>query len=486
MSLLHMFLALALASIFQDAERAAPEPAPAAEPVALELVKDPSTGLEMLRGVHRVPENRATREGRTLGLDIVVLPAIGEDPAPDPVFFIAGGPGQRATDVVGSMAKRYAWLRERRDLVFVDQRGTGGDHRLQCTPSETIELQTLLDPLFERQWLVDCAERLSKRADLTMYTTPIAADDLDEVRRALGYDEINLIGGSYGTRASLVYLRRHESSVRSMVLDGVAPIAFRNPLYHAQGAQDALEGLVTRCADDPDCAEAFPDPLADLAAVLERLEKEPAPVTIPHPLSGESVELRLSREAFAESLRGMLYSSRTARRIPLLLRRAAAGDLAPFASFGVQRSLALSRALSLGMLLCVTCPEDVARIREDEISAATQGTFLGDGRVRMQRSICEEWPSGSAPAAYGEPVRSDVPVLLLSGTLDPVTPPRWGAEAARHLSRSRHVVVEGAHGVGGPCIDSIVGEFLESPESVSTLDTGCAAKVKLPPFDLGR
>ncbi len=474
-------LAGSLAVTIQDAPAKAMTP----EPVDLELERDSASGLEMLRGVYRVPENRVMRTGRTLGLDIIVLPAKSDQPEPDPVFFIAGGPGQQATTLVDLMMSRYGWMQEKRDLVFVDQRGTGGDHLLQCTPDGVLDVQTLLDPLFDSEWLVDCAERLSKRADLRFYTTPIAADDLDEVRRALGYEKINLIGGSYGTRATLVYLRRHEATVRTAILNGVAPIAFRNPLYHASGAQGALEGLFERCASDPFCAEAFPDLAGDWDKVWKHFEAGPVSVTVRHPQTREPVEVRFSRAAFAESVRGMLYSSQTAVLIPRLLHAAAAGDLAPFASAGAQRSLALSRGLALGMLLSVTCPEDVARIRDDEIEALTRDTFLASGRVRSQQAICARWPRGELPAGYGQPVRSKtVPVLLLSGTLDPVTPPRWGVEAARHLERSRHVVVEGSHFVGGECLSGIVRQFLLSADP-SSLDTSCAGDVPWPAFDLG-
>ncbi|MEQ8765108.1 MAG: alpha/beta hydrolase [Planctomycetota bacterium] len=448
------------------------------EPVDLELVRE--GGLEMLRGVHRVPEDRATGRGRTLGLDIVVLPALGDDPAPDPIFFLAGGPGQRATDLVSMIAARYPGLRQRRALVFVDQRGTGGDHRLACD-FDSGDLQSRLNPMFRAEDVAACARELSASADLRLYTTPIAMDDLDEVRRALGYEKINLMGGSYGTRACLVYLRRHEPTVRSVVLNGVAPIAFRNPLYHAREAQMALDGLLKRCAEDPACSEAFPDSAGDLAKILAVLDEKPATVTIAQ--GGEKHALVLTRAAFAESLRGMLYSSSTASRIPLLLHRGASGDLSPFVQFALQRNAALRSMLALGMLLSVTCPEDVARINPDEIEALTKDTFLGDGRVRQQIEACASWPSGSVGESYGQPVRSDVPVLILSGRCDPVTSPTFGEEAAKHLPSSRHVVVEGAHFVGGACIDDLIRQFLETADAKG-LDVDCAKRVTLPAFEV--
>src|SRR6185436_7228394 len=209
------------------------------------------------RGTYTVFENRAAKSGHTLDLTVVVLHARSAEPAPDPVFFLAGGPGQDASTLVEQWVD--APMREERDVVLVSQRGTGGSMRLGCSYGDGTDLQSYLGPMFTADVFRACLTELAARADLTQYSTCTAMDDLDEVRAALGYEEIDLYGGSYGTRAALVYMRQHPRTVRCAILEGVAPIAFTNPLFHAREAQSALELIFAECDGTPACHEAFPD-----------------------------------------------------------------------------------------------------------------------------------------------------------------------------------------------------------------------------------
>ncbi len=451
---------------------------------AIELTPLPGTDPEdgIVTGRYEVFENRVENVGRTIHLDVVVMKATGPDPKPDPVFWIAGGPGQRATSLWRGW--RQSWMRAERDVVLVDQRGTGGDHALRCdTAGDASDLQAYLDPLFHVEEFERCRKKLEKSHDLRFYTTPLAMDDLDEVRAVLGYETINLMGGSYGTRASLVFLRRHPESVRTVFLNGVAPIAFTNPLYHASEAQAGLERIFAECAADPACAAAFPELEEEFHAVMERLAAKPAEVELQRADGSGTVTLLLDQGAFAEAVRTLMYYLPNNRRVPLLIHQAYGGDYREFARTGLNQNRGIRDSLAIGMLLCVTCAEDLPRVDPDSIAELTAGTFLGDGRVRSQLAVCEIWPKGIVPESYGDPVVSDKPVLVLSGTHDPVTGPGWGAEAARHLSNGLHVVAPGAHGVSGPCIDSIVRAFLERA-SVEGLDTSCVESMTLPPFEL--
>jgi pimeloyl-ACP methyl ester carboxylesterase len=441
----------------------------------------PDTEAEARCGTYTVWENRALAAGRTIDINIIVIPALSESPRPDPIVPLSGGPGGAATTGVRGWARSS--FRRDRDIVLVDQRGTGKSNPLYCQVAVEGDLQSYLDPAFTAEKFARCRERLEPLADLTQYTTPIFADDLHEILLAFGYDKVNLTGGSYGTRAALVYMRRHPETVRTAVLNGVAPIAFRNPLYHAYESQKALELTFGGCAAEPDCHTAFPNLEQEFAELIERLEREPAQVTLPHPETGEQVTLSMSRYAFAEALRTSMYYLNVARAVPLLIHRAYEADYAFFVDLGLRNNMAIVDALAFGMLLSVTCPEDLSRIDEDEIAALTDGTFLGDHRVRNQLAACSVWPARELPAGYGEPVSVEVPTLLLSGTIDPVTSPRWGAEAASHLPNSLHLVVPAAHGAGGPCISTIRHEFLEKG-SVEGLDTSCVSEISLPPFNL--
>jgi pimeloyl-ACP methyl ester carboxylesterase len=440
----------------------------------------PGTQEEARCGTYTVFENREASAGRTIELNIMVLLARSGEPRPDPVFPLAGGPGQGAT----LTARRWvdSWMRDERDIVLVDQRGTGKSNPLHCDmPGSDDNPQSYLEPVFSAKVFEPCRGKLEQIADLTQYTTPIAADDLNEVRAALGYERINLVGGSYGTRAALVYMRRHTRTVRTAILNGVAPIGFRNPLFHAHEAQQALEKTFRDCAEDPACHAAFPDLEQEFEELMTNLEKAPATVSIPHPVTGEDVTVSLSRYAFAEALRTTMYYLPAARDVPLLIHSAYEGDFDVFARVGIASNRGIVDALQFGMLLSVTCPEDVARIAPEEIPRLTDGTFLGETRVRGQIEACSVWPVAKVPANYGEPVNVETPTLVLSGTIDPVTSVRWGEEAARHLPNGLHVVAPGAHGVGGPCIRSIQQAFLEAA-SVEGLDIGCVADMELPPF----
>ncbi|MFC2167703.1 alpha/beta hydrolase [Acidobacteriota bacterium] len=447
----------------------------------LKTEEDSLIGGNISTGTFTVFENRDSRNGRTIKLDVVILHAFGEAPKPDPFFPLAGGPGADVTRSVDAYKK--SWIREERDIVFVSQRGTGGDNRLDCVTATSDEnLQSYLDPLFNLDHFRACLDELQKYFDLTMYSTCMAADDLNDLRLALDYETINLTGTSYGTRAALVYMRRHPETVRSAILNGVLPIANKNPLFHAFSAQEAIQLLLADCFDNSECRLAFPNLENEFLSVLERLE-EPAGVFVDHPVTQERVLVNLDRGSFIEALRTMMYSYGRNRQVPYLIHQAFLGDYEQFATTGIQSSRNIRRSLALGMLLCVTCGEDLSRVTDDEIFRFTQGTFLGDSRVRQQMAVCEFWPKSSLPENFGDPVRVDIPVLLLSGTMDPVTPPVWGTEAANHLSNSFHLVLPGAHGVGGDCIRSIEKQFLESGD-VENLDISCTDFIEPVPYKI--
>ena len=462
----------------QSAVRALPE----GSPIALESCPVPGRdGESMLCGILEVWENRHARQGRRIPINVVLLEATGANPDATPVVIVAGGPGQAATTFAGFVAAHP--LRSKYDVLLVDQRGTGGSNPLHCTlGGSEDDLQGYLSGAFPpADIFATCRRDLSKIADLAQYSSVDAAHDLDAVRAALGYEQLNLSGGSYGTRASLAYMRAYPKRVRTAVLNGVAPISFENPLFHARGAQRALDMIFEECRRDAACNEAFGDPQVDFDAIVTRLRRAPAAIEIDHPTSGEKVTLSLNEETFYEGLRTFTYGTPGTRRLPQILDRASKGELEPLLVAALRSTRGIQEILHWGMLLAVTCSEDVDRISEDEIVRETANTFLGDARVRLQKAACAGWPRSTLPRDWAKDVNAPVPTLLLSGTLDPVTPPEFGELAARHLPKSLHIVAPGAHGVGGPCIDKITERFLETA-SVDSLDTSCVADLELPPF----
>jgi pimeloyl-ACP methyl ester carboxylesterase len=450
--------------------------------VALEPCRTPDGNTEGLCGKYEVYENRQSQQGRKIALNIMVLPAVAEKAAPDPFFPLAGGPGQSAVEAF-PLAGYTAKIRQQRDVVLVDQRGTGGSNQLQCEVTDLKDAQTVLGDPLSAEKASACRAELEKRADLTQYTTSISSDDLDEVRAALGYDKIDVFGGSYGSRAALDYVRRHGDHVRSLTLEAVAPVQYRIPLAFAKTIQNSVDQLISRCAADADCDKEFPLLRSEFNGLLEKLEKSPAHFEVSNRNAGGALQpITLSRGMFVSSLRPMLYVPAFASQFPSMIHHAARDDWQPYANAMLTLVGALDKQIARGMALAVVCSEDVSSITEPEIKRQTTGSYLGDFSVRVFQRACEGWPRASIAKDFYSPVRSSVPTLLIAGALDPATPPETAAQAARELKNSRTIVVnEGTHGTGSPCIDGIVTQFV-AQGSAAGLDDSCVSQIHLPPF----
>ncbi|MEZ5394588.1 MAG: alpha/beta hydrolase [Bryobacterales bacterium] len=432
-------------------------------------------------GDYEVFEDREAGAGRKIALRILLLPALANDPRPDPVFFLAGGPGQSATKLADGVEYLLEPVRRSRDVVLVDQRGTGQSGALECDLSEGMQELDFTSPLPPEK-VQACLD--SYDADPRLYTTPIAMDDLDEVRDWLGYDAINLYGGSYGTRAALVYLRRHEANVRSVVIDGVAPVEMTLPLHFAQDAQRALDTLIEDCEAAAPCHERFPELRRQTTDLFAELEQAPVRATFVHPRTGERIERTITREAVGMILTGMLYSPWLSSLGPLAIERAHAGDFQMLMPLAIAND-EVGEQMSQGMFYSVMCSEDWPNISAEARREETRNTFLGEALFESRWKPCENWPRGAVPENYREPVRSDKPVLILSGELDPVTPPRWGELVQQSLPNARHVVAQGvAHGVSPyGCVPRLLQEFFDSADA-STLDVSCVDSTRRPDFML--
>jgi pimeloyl-ACP methyl ester carboxylesterase len=427
-------------------------------------------------------ENRAARRGRLIPLRIVVLRSHGANREPDPVFFLAGGPGQASAELLRG---RWGALRAARDLVFVDQRGTGGSNALTCAfYGPPRDVQSYFDQFLPPAKVRACREQLERRADLIQYTTANSADDLDDVRAALGYDRINLMGGSYGTRLAMEYVRRHEPRVRSVILDGAVATTTQMPERFGQRAQRALDALLGECEADAACGAAFPAIREEARTVFQRLSAAPAKASVSHPSSFLRSEVTLSRDNVVEAIRYMTYSSRDAGRVPLYIHSAFEGNYAPIAEFLLRRR---ADGNFDGLYISVTCTEDVPFVSADA-DRHDEPTYLGTYRLREQRAACADWRRGDAPDWLNRPVASNVPVLLISGALDPVTAPDEAAAVAAHLTRARHVTVPfGGHAYGGlsgiECVDRLRDDFI-ARGSAEGLDTECVSRISRPGFQL--
>lgn len=425
-------------------------------------------------------ENRETGVGRKIDLNVVVLPAFDQKTKAEPWFDLAGGPGAASTDAARFYTTFGKEYRRRRDVVLVDQRGTGRSNPLSVPQKRTP--QYYLSEMYPVEYVQNLRRTLERRADLTQYTTSIAMDDLDDVRAWLGYERINLFGTSYGTRAALVYLRQNPERVRTVTLLGVAPTYLKMPMYHAQAAARAMDLLLQQCEQEPSCHQAFPQIRDDWTNVLAQLERKPAQAQ--YPATDKSAKLEIQPGVFAEKIRTWMYGRDQASRIPLILHQAAHGDWAPFLREAIAPSI--PDFLADGMYLSVTCAEDVPFIDQEEAARLNAANPFGNYRVFQQTRACGMWPRAKIPDNFREAVSSNVPVLIFSGNMDPVTPPQRGEEVARNLPNSRHVIIpQAGHGVDGltdpGCVDRLIMEFLEKGDA-KNLDVSCVDRMAPPPF----
>lgn len=452
----------------------------------LKPCKLPGIEEELLCGKLPVYENRQTRSGRIISLKVVVLPALEQSSKETPLFDLAGGPGIAATGSAGLYATYLREYRQHRDVVLVDQRGTGESNQLPC-PHDTTP-QSFLSEMYPLEYVKNCRQTLEHQADLTQYTTPIAMDDLDDVRAWLGYERIDLFGLSYGTRAVLVYMRQHPEHVRSAVLMGVSPTYHKMPLYHARDGQRAMYLLLDECAHDQTCNRAFPQLRRELKSVLARLERQPARISYTLPETGAEATVEIQRDVFAEKLRGHLYAPSSARQIPFIIHQAAHDDFAPFLKVAIPVNRSAPDFVADGMYMSVTCAEDTSFI--DPVAAARMkgGNLFGTYRISQQRRACELWPLAPLPKGYNQPVVSNIPVLIFSGYMDPVTPPEWGERVARDLPNSKHVIIRHhAHMPVGlthmECLDKLILDFLLQGNA-RNLDTSCVEQMNAPAFQI--
>jgi pimeloyl-ACP methyl ester carboxylesterase len=451
---------------------------------ALDKLK-PCTGddtpVDAYCGTFKVYENRATKQGRQIDLNIVVLPALRADAQPDPLFFLAGGPGQGAAKLAKAVREIFRRVQTDRDIVLVDQRGTGKSNPLNCLDEEDDSLQAIMMTNAQAVEKVKACQA-KYDADLTQYTTSIAMDDLDDVRAFLGYDKINLYGGSYGTRAALVYMRQHGDRVRAAILDGVAPPNMRLPLYFARDTQRAFELLAADCASDAGCNKAYPNLLERMKTLVARLETNPPRVTVTHPRTGERGEVTIDARLLANIIVQALYSPVMTTLVPAIVAAAEQND---FQSMLALAGLGASgdANMAIGMQLSVICAEDAPKNTPEDMRKGSESTLFGKYVMSIQQEACGFWPRGKVDESFYEPLTSAIPSLVLSGEVDPVTPPSWGDQVAATLSNSKHIIIKGTGHTAGStgCGQRLMREFIEEG-SVAALDTSCVDRVRRPAF----
>lgn len=451
-----------------------------AESVALKPCHLPGMRDAVLCGTLARPLNPEDPRGQQIDVQFAVMPSKAREKHPDPVFFLAGGPGQSAMDVIPLMQGALSRLNNRRDLVFVDQRGTGKTAPLQCEKETQLSLAKAMDPAQMPLRMAACRAVLEKLpyGDLRYYSTTIAMGDLDAVRAALGSEQINLVGASYGTRTALEYLRLYPQQVRRIVVDGVAPASMSLTQTMAEDANAAMKALLSDCAADADCAKRRPTLTAQWDKLFESL---PQTISIQHPLTGATERVTVTGPMVASMVRGTLYAPQLAAGLPYAIDEAAQGRWTPLVGLS---SATLSRsgasAMAMGMHFSVICGEDPLR----SAGPATAGHFAGLMDASYA-AVCAQWPRSKVdPAFYSVPV-SSAPVLMFSGGVDPATPPRHADQVAKALGdKVRHVQVpQAGHGILRlGCTSDMVFKFIDNKVEADALkiDAACLANIPRP------
>jgi pimeloyl-ACP methyl ester carboxylesterase len=433
-------------------------------------------------GWFEVAENRAAANGKSIRIHVAIIQALRRQPLPDPVFLISGGPGQAASDFYLSSYQAFETLRRDRDIVVIDQRGTGKSQRLDCNFPDELETARF-DRELQQRYTRECLKHLA--GDPRFYTTSVAVRDLDEIRAALGYARINLYGISYGTRVVQHYLRRYPGQVRAAVLDGVVPVETILGPEIAPAAQRSLDAILLRCANQTDCSKVFPDLKSEFESLLTRLKHGPIAISIPDPRTAIATAVSFTEMHLAVAVRLLSYSDDTASLLPFLIHEAAQGRPQMMAAQALMVARSIGDQVANGMHNAVVCTEDVPFISDAALSDPAIGhSYLGRVITDSLQASCAVWPQGILDSDFHSPLHSDVPTLLLSGENDPVTPSSFGEVALKAYSRGKHLVFAGqGHGqLNSLCGTKLIKGFIESL-SVESL-TGCVSRVLPTPFML--
>jgi pimeloyl-ACP methyl ester carboxylesterase len=444
------------------------------------------SGVEAQCGTLSVAENPALPRGRRIALHIAWVPADDNGQTqPDPVFLLAGGPGQAATTSYPQVAPAFRDVLKKRNVILLDQRGTGDSNPLLCKNAQgrqtTSDNEGSGNADDARRFAARCRDELSKKADLRFYTTTDAIGDLDAVRKAIGATHVNLVGVSYGTRVAQQYAMRYPKSTRSIVLDSVAPNTLIVGNDFARNLEQALDLQFGQCGKIAACAKALGDPRSLLDALMTKLKSDPPLVRYRDPATDEVHEEHLLPADVAGLMRMYAYTPLASSLLPLQLKEASEGRYDGLMALAKMLDSAMAGQMAFGMQLSVICSEDAYGLKAN---AGDAGTLLGNQFADFLGAQCDLWPKGVMPKDFHAPLRSNVPALLMSGEYDPVTPPRYGAEVAKTLPNGRHLIVRGqGHNViGTGCMPKLFAQFIDSADA-KALDVKCLDAVPYtPPF----
>lgn len=437
-------------------------------------------------GTFEVMENREVRRGHKFTLNFIILPALNPNPASDPIVVLDGGPGVGAAARVEMWALNLEKLRYEREILLVDQRGTGASNPLPChSIGDPESAQTYLKDMFPEDYVKRCREELEEGNDLRYYHSTIAMADIDELREALGYERVNLYGVSYGGHSAIVYMNNFPHSVRSVLLEAPAVPSLLYPSNLASDTEEVLERMFSDCEADPGCAADYPSLRDEFYAILHQLQQGPVTVNITNPINGQPETVTFTHNNFIHGVRSLLYNVYRQRWLPAFIYWAYRGYYSPLVEWIVDQMYWTNKSLMDGLLLCVTCTESIPYIDFEQARADAQGTFIGTYRLDQQQEACELWVRGDLPVGFHELPVADIPTLIFTGELDPAVRPYNGQLLVDSLPNSLHYSIPNSgHGMGmawRDCLDDVVVQFILQG-SVSGLDFSCADATQRPPF----
>ena len=455
-------------------------------------------GTEVECGCMTVPEDRSQPDGNQVKIQFAIFKSTPSNPEPDPIVYLAGGPGEHALEAVSlTFDQRFAPLTANRDLIVFDQRGTGySEPALNCP--ELIELSyEVLDQDLGNEEVLEleneatraCYERLiEQNINLSLYNSVESAADLNDLRLALGFDEWNLFGVSYGTRLALTAMRDYPDGIRSVILNSTVPL--QADLYSEVPASfdRALNVLFDSCADNPVADNAYPDLETVFFDSIDKLNNTPAMFTAIHPLSGESYDVLMSGDDFFDFIISTLYTTDVIPLVPKVIFDANNGKYDTLALL-VGSNLLNMELVSTGMHLSVQCSEELPFSSQEEIIASLEKypdirEYLEDSLGESTFAVCEYWTGTTPDPIENEAVYSDIPTLIMSGEFDPVTPPAWGKLASETLQNSWFLEFPGlGHDVvvsGNECPLDIALAFYNNPYSEP--DRTCLTEIEPPDY----
>ncbi|MFD1619113.1 alpha/beta fold hydrolase [Thalassotalea marina] len=431
-------------------------------------------------GKLQVPENYQYPTGDQLTINFAVLPAIDRNQNKEPIMFLAGGPGQAAVSLAGGLYQAFNEVRKTRDIILVDQRGTGKSHPLQCEDDLELDPYTYMPEAYTAANVKSCIDKLE--GDLSQFNSENAIRDFDAVRAALGHEKIAIYGGSYGTRAGLVYMRLFPESLSAVVLDSVGPIEVPIGLF-GKSSERSFNMLIENCQQDTSCQQAYPNLRQQFNQLIAQLEKQPVTIDIAHPTLGSKTEFLVSRAKFLSTIFTMLYGMETRSLVPLVIDQAAKGNFSPLA--GVIASAGMGE-MYVGLTLNIVCNEDIPKVTPSMFTEDANNSFNGNLSHFAWNTACPVWPQYRPSEDFYQPVTTDVATLIISGDLDPVTPPSNGEYSNKTLPNSKHIIMKDSSHTPGvsACAIKMIAEFLDK-KNPNDLDESCLADIPKESFMLG-